>query len=334
MSASLPDSMNAIRIKEPGGPEMLVMVREPVPVPGPGQVLVKVSAAGVNRPDVSQRKGGYPPPPGAPEIPGLEIAGTVVARGPGTASPAIGETVCALVAGGGYGEYCVVDAPLAMPMPKGFDAIKAAALPETFMTVWHNLFERARLASGESVLVHGGSSGIGTTAIQLAKAFGATVFATAGSDEKCASCRSLGAQQAFNYKTQDWAALAKEATAGKGVDVILDMVGGDYVAANLSLLAMEGRLSQIAFLHGPKTELNLAPILLKRLTLCGSTLRAQPVANKARIATALREKVWPLLEAGQVAPVIYETFPLAQAARAHALMESSVHIGKIMLTLD
>jgi NADPH2:quinone reductase len=334
MSASLPESMTAIRIKEPGGPEMLIAVREKLPQPCEGQVLVKVHSAGVNRPDVSQRQGGYPPPPGAPDIPGLEIAGTVVAQGPGTSRPAIGESICALVAGGGYAEYCVVDVPLALPIPKGFDMLKAAALPETFMTVWHNVFEWARLTSGESFLVHGGSSGIGTAAIQLAKAFGATVFATAGSDDKCASCVTLGADKAFNYKTQDWASLAKEATDGKGVDVILDMVGGSYVAANLGLLAVEGRLSQIAFLQGAKVELNMTPILRKRLTLCGSTLRPQTVANKARIAAALREKVWPLLEGGGMAPVIFKTFPLAKAADAHALMESSTHIGKIMLTVD
>jgi putative PIG3 family NAD(P)H quinone oxidoreductase len=326
--------MTAIRIKQPGGPEMLVAVTEPVPQPGPGQVLVRVQAAGVNRPDVSQRQGSYPPPPGAPEIPGLELAGIVVAQGPGVTAPALGEAVCGLVAGGGYAEYCVMDTPLCLPMPRGYDPVKAAALPETFMTVWHNVFERARLASGESLLVHGGTSGIGTTAIQLANAFGATVFATAGSDEKCRACLELGADKAFNYRTQDWAALAKEATGGNGVDVILDMVGGSYIAANLNLLAVEGRLSQIAFLGGAKTELNMSPILRKRLTIVGSTLRAQPVENKARIAAALREKVWPLLEAGSVAPVIHKTFPLAEAAAAHALMESSTHVGKIMLSVD
>jgi NADPH:quinone reductase len=296
--------------------------------------LIEVAAAGVNRPDVLQRQGGYAPPPGASDIPGLEVAGRIVAVGEGAGAWKVGDSVCALVAGGGYAEYCAAPAPQCLPVPGKLDLIHAAALPETFFTVWTNVFDRGRLLRGETFLVHGGSSGIGTTAIQLAHAFGTRVIATAGSDEKCDACRKLGADIAVNYRTGDFAANVMEATEGKGADVILDMVGGDYIAKNLSCLAVEGRLVQIAFLKGSKAEINLLPLMMKRQTLTGSTLRPRSVAQKAEIAQALREKVWPLLEAGKVAPVIHKTFPLAQAADAHRLMESSAHVGKIVLLTE
>jgi putative PIG3 family NAD(P)H quinone oxidoreductase len=331
LPVSLPETMTCIEIAEPGGPEVLRPATRPVPPPAAGEVLVRVAAAGVNRPDVLQRKGGYAPPPGASDIPGLELAGTVVALGPEVDGVAVGDRVCALVAGGGYAEYCPVPAPLALPLPKGFDMVMAAGVPETFFTVWTNVFERGRLAAGETILVHGGSSGIGTTAIQLARAFGATVLATVGNAEKAAACARLGAARVINYREQDFVAAAKQATDGRGVDLILDMVGGDYIARNLAALAVEGRLVQIAFLRGSKVTLDLMPMMLKRLTLTGSTLRPRTVAQKAEIAAALRAKVWPLFEAGTVKPVIHATLPLAEAARAHAMMEESRHIGKIVL---
>ncbi len=332
MSPSLPDEMMVIEIPEPGGPEALKPGKRPLPSPGNGEVLVKVAAAGVNRPDVMQRKGMYPPPPGAPDTPGLEIAGEVVKIGDGVSSPAIGARVCALVAGGGYAQYCLAPAALCLPWPEGMDATGAAALPETFFTVWTNVFDRGRLKGGERFLVHGGTSGIGTTAIQLAKAFEATVYATAGSAEKCEACLKLGADAAINYREEDFVERIESLTEGKGVDLILDMVAGDYLPRNLKCLAVEGRLVQIALQKGPKVEMNLLPVMLKRLTITGSTLRPRTVAQKAEIAASLKQKVWPLLEEGKVKPVIHATFPLEKAAEAHALMESSKHIGKILLT--
>ncbi len=331
MTASLPETMTAIEIPEPGGPEALVPGTRPVPQPGPGEVLVRVAAAGVNRPDVMQRMGGYPPPPGAPDSPGLAIAGAVAALGEGVSGLAVGDEVCALVAGGGYAEYCLAPAVLCLPVPKGLSLVEAAALPETFFTVWTNVFDRGRLVAGESLLVHGGSSGIGTTAIQLAVANGARVFATAGSAEKCKACEDLGAERAINYRAEDFAEVVKQATDGGGVDVILDMIGADYFARNVEVLATEGRLVVIAVMSGPKTEINLLQFMIRRLTLTASTLRPRTVAQKAVIAEALKDKVWPLIESGKVKPVMYRTFPLAEASRAHALMESSEHIGKIVL---
>lgn len=332
MSDNVPESMRAVEISEPGGPEVLRIGKRPVPDPGEGEVLVKVAAAGVNRPDVMQRKGMYPPPPGASDIPGLEIAGTVVATGADAGGVAEGESVCALVAGGGYAEYCVAPAPLCLPIPEGMTYVQAAAIPETFFTVWTNVFDRGRLSSGESLLVHGGSSGIGTTAIQLAKAFGATVYVTAGSAEKCDACLELGADAAINYREEDFVEHIAELTNKRGVDVILDMIGGDYLPRNLEALAVEGRIVQIALQRGPKVEMNLLPIMLKRLTLTGSTLRPRTVSQKAMIAHSLRKEIWPLLTSGQVKPIIHATFPLADASEAHRLMESSTHIGKIVLS--
>jgi len=331
---SVPLSMPCIEISKPGGPDVLVPAERPVPAPGEGEVLIKVHAAGVNRPDVIQRLGHYPAPKGASDLPGLEVAGEIAALGSGdTAGLRVGDKVCALLAGGGYAAYALAPAPQVLPIPTGYDMIKAAAVPETFFTVWHNVFERAALKPGERFLVHGGTSGIGTTAIQLAKAFGASAYTTAGSDEKCAACRDLGADLAVNYTSEDYVEAIKAATGGKGMDVILDMVGGDYLPRNVALLAPDGRHVSIAFLARSTVEMNFMPVMLKRLTLTGSTLRPQPVETKGRIAAALREKVWPLLEAGTVAPVIHETLPLEQAAQAHALMESSAHIGKIVLTV-
>ncbi len=332
MPETLPATMTAIEIAEPGGPEVLKSTERPLPEPGAGEVLVRVAAAGVNRPDVFQRQGSYPPPPGASDIPGLEVAGEIVALGPGVEGWRQGDTACALVTGGGYAEYCPAPTAQLLPYPKGYDAVRAAALPETFYTVWHNVFDRARLRPGESILIHGGSSGIGTTAIQLAKAFGATVLTTAGSEAKCAACVELGAARAINYKTEDFAEAVKAETEG-GVDVILDMIGGAYLARNLASLALEGRLALIALLGGRKAEINLGLMLMKRLTIVGSVLRSRPVAEKAAIAERLLAKVWPLLDSGEVAPVIDRTFALGDAAEAHARMESSVHIGKIMLTV-
>ncbi len=328
---SLPETMNVAEIAQFGGPEVLKPATRPVPQPAAGEVLIEVAAAGVNRPDVLQRQGGYRPPPGASDIPGLEIAGRIVALGPEVSGWKLGDQACALVAGGGYAEYCVAPAPQCLPFPRGMDAIRAGAIPETFFTVWTNVFDRGRLKAGETFLVHGGSSGIGTTAIQLAHAFGARVFTTAGSAEKCAACLKLGAERAINHKTEDFLALLQEATRQKGVDVILDMVGGSYINRNLKLLALEGRLVQIAFLEGSKAEIDLGALMMKRQTLTGSTLRPRSVAEKGAIAQSLREKVWPLLDSGKVAPVMFRTFPLAEAASAHRLMESSSHIGKIVL---
>jgi putative PIG3 family NAD(P)H quinone oxidoreductase len=331
MASDVPATMTAIEIAEPGGPEVLRPADVPVPHPGEGEVLIRVAAAGVNRPDVLQRKGVYPPPKGASLLPGLEVAGTIAAVGPGVTDRREGETVCALVTGGGYAEYCAAPAAQCLPVPEGLSITEAGAVPETFFTVWSNVFDRAGLKPGETILIHGGTSGIGTTAIQLCKAFGARVITTAGSDEKCARCRELGADRAVNYADEDFVQATREFTDARGADVVLDMVGGDYIARDIEALAVEGRHVSIAFLKGPKVTVNMMPVMLKRLTLTGSTLRARPVADKAAIARALHEKVWPLLAEGRVRPVIERTFPLAEAAAAHALMESGGHIGKIVL---
>ncbi len=328
---ALPDTMTAITIHQPGGPEVLRAQQMARPEPGAGQVLIRVAAAGVNRPDVLQRQGLYPPPRGASPIPGLEIAGEIVALGPETARYRIGAHVCALVTGGGYAEFCVADDSAALPVPRGMDVIDAAALPETFFTVWVNVFERAGLKPGEVFLVHGGASGVGTTAIQLARAFGARVFATARGAARCAACRDLGAERAIDYETEDFVEIIKAETGGHGADVILDMVGGDYVQRNIAAAAEDGRIHQIAFLRGSKVEADLMRLMLKRITLTGSTLRARPAEVKSRIARSLEEKVWPLLGAGEVRPVIDSRFALADAAGAHARMESNAHIGKIVL---
>jgi NADPH:quinone reductase len=330
--AAPPAEITAMAIPQPGGPEVFAAEQRPMPSPGAGEILVRVAAAGVNRPDVMQRKGLYPPPPGASDIPGLEIAGEVVGVGSGPNRWKVGDAVTALVTGGGYATYCVAHGDHALPVPTGFSMVEAAALPETFFTVWTNLFDRGGLKRGESALIHGGTSGIGTTAIQLAKAFGATVFVTAGSDEKCAACRDLGADLAINYKTQDFVAETKKATDGKGVNVILDMIAGDYVDRNYDAAAVDGRIVQIAVQGGPKATVTVTKLMLKRLTHTGSTLRARPIPEKAAIARAVENEVWPLIAAGRIKPVIHRTFPLAEAAAAHALMESSAHIGKIVLT--
>lgn len=332
-NASLPATMTAILISSPGGPEVLAPGTRPVPAPGPGEVLVKVEAAGVNRPDVMQRKGLYPPPPGASDIPGLEIAGTVVALGAGAERFKVGDRICALVTGGGYAEYCTASEATALPLPDGLSAAEAAALPETVFTVWSNIFERGGLKAGETLLVHGGASGIGTTAIQLAKAFGARVVVTAGSDEKCEACVKLGADLAINYRTQDFVAEVKSFTAGKGANVILDMIGGRYIQKNYEAAAQDGRIVQIAFQEGAKAEVDFMRLMLKRLTHTGSTLRSRPVAEKAALAAAIVEKVWPLVTAGKVRPVMDATFPLAAASAAHARMDASAHVGKIVLTV-
>ncbi|MFG1345830.1 NAD(P)H-quinone oxidoreductase [Xanthobacter autotrophicus DSM 431] len=332
-NASLPATMTAILITSPGGPEVLAPGTRPVPAPGPGEVLVKVEAAGVNRPDVMQRKGLYPPPPGASDIPGLEIAGTVVALGAGAERFKVGDRICALVTGGGYAEYCTTSEATALPLPDGLSAAEAAALPETVFTVWSNIFERGGLKAGETLLVHGGASGIGTTAIQLAKAFGARVVVTAGSDEKCEACVKLGADLAINYRTQDFVAEVKSFTAGKGANVILDMIGGRYIQKNYEAAAQDGRIVQIAFQEGAKAEVDFMRLMLKRLTHTGSTLRSRPVAEKAALAAAIVEKVWPLVTAGKVRPVMDATFPLAAASAAHARMDASAHVGKIVLTV-
>ncbi len=331
---SLPTTMTAIEIAESGGPDVLQPVERAVPLPTAGEFLIKVAAAGVNRPDVVQRLGLYPPPPGASDIPGLEVAGTVAAVGEGVTGWQAGERVCALIAGGGYAEYATAPAPQALPVPGTFDMVQAAGIPETFFTVWSNVFDRGRLAKGESILIHGGSSGIGTTAIQLARAFGATVYVTVGSAEKAKFCEELGAQKAINYREQDFVEEIKALTDGAGVDVILDMVGGDYLPRNIRALKPDGRLVQIALMAGREGELDLGRLMTRRLTVTGSTLRARSVEFKGEIANSLREKVWPLFEAGKIAPVIHQTFPLREASRAHELMESSNHIGKIILTVD
>jgi len=332
MSSALPDHMTAIEITEPGGPDVLVPTNRNLPEPGPGEVLIRVAAAGVNRPDVLQREGNYNPPPGASELPGLEVAGAVAAVGGDVTEWRVGDTVCALLAGGGYAEYCVAPVPQCLPIPAGLDPIQAAALPETFFTVWTNVFERGALSDGEAFLVHGGSSGIGTTAIQLAHAFGARVFATAGNAEKCKACEDLGAERAINYRDEDFVEIVKGLTDDKGADLILDMVGGDYIQRNINALAVDGRLVQIAFLRGRRVEVDFFPVMAKRLTITGSTLRPRSVEQKGAIARQLHAKVWPLLESGRIKPVVHATFPMAEAARAHALMESSDHIGKIVLT--
>jgi len=329
---ALPTEMAFIESTGAGGPEVLRPGRMAVPQPGPGEVLIEVAAAGVNRPDVLQRTGSYPPPPGASDVLGLEVAGTIVAVGEGVAAARLGERVCALVHSGGYAEYCLAADPLCLPVPQGFSMIEAAALPETFFTVWTNVFERGRLQPGETVLIHGGSSGIGTTAIQLAKVKGAHVIVTVGSAEKAMACRELGADHAIDYKTEDFVERVKQITKS-GVDLILCMVGGRYIQRNFKALALEGRLVQIAFLGGAKAEVDFTLLMIKRLTFTGSTLRPRTVAQKAAIALALRSEVWPLLEHGSVRPVISQVLPLAEAAKAHALMEESRHIGKIMLAV-
>lgn len=330
---SLPLDMTVVEIAAPGGPEQLKPKQRPVPKPGEGEVLVRVAAAGVNRPDVMQRQGRYPPPAGASDLPGLEIAGEIAALGPKVAGLSVGDKVTALLAGGGYAQYAIAAAPLCLPVPVGISMVEAAAIPETFFTVWTNLFDRGRCKAGETVLIHGGTSGIGTTAIQLAAAWGARVFATAGSDEKVQACLKLGAIRAINYRTQDFVEVMRTETGGRGVDVILDMVAGSYVARNLDLAALEGRVVTISLLGGAKAEINMGTILTKRLTLTGSTLRSRTVAQKAEVADAVRKNIWPLLAAGRVRPVIHATFPLAEASEAHRLMESSNHIGKIVLTI-
>ncbi|MCG6121238.1 MAG: NAD(P)H-quinone oxidoreductase [Microvirga sp.] len=331
---SQPETMRAIVADGAGGPEVLRVVTRPVPQPGPGEILVRVRAAGVNRPDVVQRQGHYAPPPGAPDTLGLEIAGEVVARGPGAEEFALGDAVMALVAGGGYAEYAVAAQDNALPVPDGLTMIEAAAIPETYFTVWTNVFDRGGLRPGETLLVHGGSSGIGTTAIQLAKAFGATVFVTAGSEEKCEACRRLGADLAINYREADFVAAVKQATGKAGVNVILDMVGGDYVSRNYDAAAQDGRIVQIAFMKGGNVEADFRKLMMKRLTHTGSTLRPRSVAQKAEIARSLRQHVLPLLAQGRCKPLIDSVFPLAEAVRAHELMDSSAHVGKIVLTMD
>ncbi len=330
---SLPREMTAVEVAAPGGPEQLRAVQRPLPVPGDGEVLVRVAAAGVNRPDVMQRQGRYPPPPGASDLPGLEIAGEIVALGPKVTGKSVGDAVTALLPGGGYAAYAVAAAPLCLPVPQGISMVEAAAIPETFFTVWTNLFDRGRCKPGETVLIHGGTSGIGTTAIQLAAAWGARVFATAGSDDKARACERLGAVRGINYRTEDFVEVMRAQTGGKGVDVILDMVAGSYVPRNLDIAALEGRIVVISLLGGSRAEINMGLILTKRLTLTGSTLRARTVAQKAEVADAVHKNIWPLLSAGRVRPVIHATFPLAEAAEAHRLMETSNHIGKIVLTI-
>ncbi len=324
--------MQAITVTEPGGADKLELGSFPEPAPGPGQVLIRVAAAGVNRPDILQRQGLYPPPPGASEILGLEIAGTVVACAEGVEDFKPGDAVCALVTGGGYAELCVADASACLPLPGNLDMVQAAALPEALFTVWHNVFQRGSLKPGETFLVHGGASGIGTTAIQLAKAFGARVFATAGSPEKCRLCETLGAERGIDHTREDFVEVVRAATGGRGADVILDMVGGDYIDRNIRAAAEDGRIVQIAFLRGSRASADFMRLMLKRLTLTGSTLRARPAAFKAELARGLRRHVWPLIDAGKFAPVIDSTFPLAQARRAHERMESNLHMGKIVLT--
>jgi NADPH2:quinone reductase len=329
----IPEKMRAVIAAKPGGPEVLTVVERPVPTPGPGEILVKVAAAGVNRPDVLQRQGAYNPPPGAPDVLGLELSGEVVALGEGVALHAIGDAVTALVAGGGYAEYAIAHESNALPIPLGLTLVEAAAIPETFFTVWTNVFDRGALKAGEWLLVHGGASGIGTTAIMLAKAFGASVIATVGGGEKIAACLRLGADVVTNYNREDFVARTHEATGGRGANVILDMVGGDYVARNYAAAAVDGRIVQIAHLRGSKVEVDLRPLMVKRLVHTGSTLRPRSVAEKATIAESLREKVWPLLAEGRCKPIIDSTFLLAEAGKAHARIENSDHIGKIVLTI-
>jgi NADPH2:quinone reductase len=329
--SALPATMTCVEIKKPGGPEALVPTTRPLPQLKQGEILIKVAATGINRPDIAQRAGHYPPPPGASDLPGLEAAGTVVALGAGVSQWNVGDTVCALTPGGSYAEYCAVPAPQCLPIPKGFDMLRAAALPENYFTVWHNLFERGQLKAGESVLIHGGASGIGTTAIQLAKAFGAKVFTTVRNAEKAAAVTKLGADHAVLYKDNDWAGEVK--TLSGGVDVVLDMVAGDYIPKNLQLLKQDGRLVLIALQRGATAELNAGLVMVNRLIITGSTLRPQSVENKGRMARGLKDKVWPLLETGKIKPIIYKTFPLREAAAAHAELERADHVGKVMLTV-
>ena len=330
MANALPEKMNAVEIIEPGGPEVLRLTTRPAPTPGPGEVVIRVSAAGVNRPDVLQRKGLYPPPPGASDLPGLEVAGVIAAVGDNVANWKIGDEVCALLPGGGYAEYAVVDAGASLPIPVGLSMEEAAALPETFFTVWANVFDDAALKAGETLLVHGGTSGIGVTAIAMAKAMGARIMATAGSVEKCAACLDLGADHAFHYENDPW---DEEIARLGGADVVLDMTGGDFVARNLAALNSGGRHVSIAFLRGAKAEILIPLIMQKRLSLSGSTMKARGPSEKARLATALRERVWPLIEAGKLRARIDRVFPLAEAAKAHEFMESGAHIGKIVLKI-
>lgn len=328
-----PETMTAVEVSQPGPPEVLKAVSRPRPAPGPGEVLVRVAAAGVNGPDIKQRQGHYPPPKGASDLPGLEVAGTVAALGAGVDEWKDGDAVCALANGGGYAEYCTVPAGQCLPVPKGLGMIEAAALPETFFTVWNNVAMRAGLSEGESFLVHGGAGGIGSTAIQIAKALGARVFATASSPEKCDACRQLGADRAINYKSEDFVEVVRAEAPGGGVNVILDMIGGEYVARNIKALAADGRMVHIAFDQGSSVEINLMPVMLKRLTLTGSTLRPRTAEFKAEVARQLKARIWPLIEAGTIKPLIHAIFPLARAADAHRLMESGRHVGKIVLTV-
>jgi NADPH2:quinone reductase len=333
MSELTSENMTAVEISQPGPPEVLKAVRRPRPIPGPGEVLLRVAAAGVNGPDIKQRQGLYPPPKGATDLPGLEVAGTVVARGAGVTEWAADDRVCALANGGGYAEYCCVPAGQCLPVPKGLGMVEAAALPETFFTVWNNVAMRAGLRKGESFLVHGGAGGIGSAAIQVAKALGARVFATASSPEKCDVCRHLGADRAINYKMEDFVEVVRAEAPGGGVDVILDMIGGEYVARNIKALAADGRMVHIAFDQGSTVEVNLMPVMLKRLTLTGSTLRPRSAEFKAEVARQLRARIWPLIEAGIIRPHVHMTFPLARASDAHRLMESGRHVGKIVLEI-
>lgn len=335
MTHTLPDQMTAIEITHDGGPEVLVPHEMATPYPGPGEVLIQVAAAGINRADVFQRQGNYPIPKGASPIPGLEVAGTIAAVGRDTSRYNVGDKVCALVSGGGYSEYCLADEASTLPIPGTLSMVEAAGLPETCFTVWANVFDRANLQPGETLLVHGGSSGIGTTAIQMAKSlFDTDVFVTAGNAEKCAACEQLGAKRAINYMEQDFIEIVKAETGGKGVDVILDMVGGDYIERNLKAAAPDGRIVNIAYLNGAIAEVNFSAVMRKRLTLTGSTLRARPAEEKAQIARQLEEKIWPLVASGKIHPIIHKQFPLASAADAHRLMESSTHIGKIILVTN
>ena len=330
---SLPESMAFVELDGFGGPEVLKPAQMAVPQPGENEILIKVAAAGINRPDVQQRLGQYNPPPGVTTVPGLEVAGEVVALGSGAKRFKVGDKVCALVAGGGYAEYCVAPEPQTLPVPDGVSMIEAGGLPETFFTVWANVYDTAKLQPDETLLVHGGSSGIGTTAIQIAHAFGSRVFVTAGSDAKCRACLDLGAERAINYRDEDYVAICKELTGGKGVDVILDMVGGSYVQRNIDVMNWDGWIVQIAWLESPKVQANFMKLMLKRLTWTGSTLRPRTVAQKGSIARSLEEKVWPFISSGKIKPIVHSTFPLAEAAEAHRLMESSAHIGKIILVM-
>ena len=328
---AIPETMRVVDVTEPGPAEALQIGSRPVPAPGPGEVLIRVAAAGVNRADTMQRKGNYPPPPGASDIPGLEVSGAVAAVGEGVSDPAVGDEVCALLTGGGYAEYCLAPAPQCLPIPAGVALVHAAALPEAYATVWTNVIDRGRLQEGETLLVHGGSSGIGTVAIQLARLFGARIFATAGTPAKCAACVELGAERAIDYRAEDFVAVLREATGGRGVDLVLDMVGGAYLQRNVASLAIEGRLVIIALMEGAAAEIDLARLMSRRLTVTGATLRARAVEEKAGILASLRDRVWPRFATGELRPIVHATYPLADAAEAHRVMESSVHTGKLLL---